>query len=311
MFCSGCGCKLDGGDRYCPNCGKAIYEYASERELAVTGKDQGIAMTPSTVKVLLILAALIVAVVVAICAFLVVRGQSASSSTASANGAGSPATAQTEAQDTGSPAAAQTGEQGAGSPAAAQTEEQDAGSSAAAQTEEQDVGSSDADNPWADFPQSFTFTSGRGGWSTDMVVAADGTFTGTFHDSDMGDRGDGYPNGTRHVANFTGAFTDPVKVGEYEYTMQLKRLEITDEPGETIEDGVRTVYVTDDVYGLGSETAKPAGSFSLHLPGQPLSAFSDSAAMWLFIKNTSSEPSDFYAIVNSSDPNDEMAFKTY
>ena len=36
------------------------------------------------------------------------------------------------------------------------------------------------------FPRSFRFASGAGGWSTDLEVAADGSFTGVYYDSDNG-----------------------------------------------------------------------------------------------------------------------------
>ena len=36
------------------------------------------------------------------------------------------------------------------------------------------------------FPRSFSFASGAGGWSTELEVAADGSFTGLYHDTDDG-----------------------------------------------------------------------------------------------------------------------------
>ena len=44
----------------------------------------------------------------------------------------------------------------------------------------------------------FYFLSGAGAWSTELVVSPDGSFTGYYHDTDMGDSGAGYPNGTRY-----------------------------------------------------------------------------------------------------------------
>ena len=41
----------------------------------------------------------------------------------------------------------------------------------------------------------FYFSSGAGGWATVMTIDADGTFSGNFHDSDMGTTGEGYPYG--------------------------------------------------------------------------------------------------------------------
>ena len=42
----------------------------------------------------------------------------------------------------------------------------------------------------------WSFLSGVGGWSTDLHVAADGSFTGEFHDGELGETGENYPNGT-------------------------------------------------------------------------------------------------------------------
>ena len=39
----------------------------------------------------------------------------------------------------------------------------------------------------------FSFSSGVGAWETMLGIMPDGTFSGTFHDADMGDNGAGYP----------------------------------------------------------------------------------------------------------------------
>ena len=41
----------------------------------------------------------------------------------------------------------------------------------------------------------FWFGSGVGAWCTTLQIQPDGSFEGQYHDSDMGDTGDGYPNG--------------------------------------------------------------------------------------------------------------------
>lgn len=161
----------------------------------------------------------------------------------------------------------------------------DEGGASASETGNEGLASDDGtvsgSSVWASSPQSFVFSSGAGAWSTNMVVASDGTFTGTYHDTDMGDRGEGYPNGTRYETNFTGAFTTPEKVGDHSYAMQLQRLEITDAPGDTVEDGVLVRHVTDSVYGLGKPTSSPSGSFVLYLPGQPTSELGDQVTSWI------------------------------
>lgn len=42
----------------------------------------------------------------------------------------------------------------------------------------------------------FSFSSGAGGWSTDFEIEQDGSFSGSYHDSEFGSTGDGYPGGT-------------------------------------------------------------------------------------------------------------------
>lgn len=43
-----------------------------------------------------------------------------------------------------------------------------------------------------------------GAWSTELVVSPDGSFTGYYHDTDMGDSGADYLNGTRYECDFSG-----------------------------------------------------------------------------------------------------------
>ena len=74
-------------------------------------------------------------------------------------------------------------------------------------------------------PQEFVFTSGAGGWETVITINSDGTFTGEYKDSEMGDTGENYPNGTMSICNFKGKFTSPKQVDEYIYSMKLEYLE--------------------------------------------------------------------------------------
>ena len=60
--------------------------------------------------------------------------------------------------------------------------------------------------------QLFYFSSGVGGWATELKVYADGTFEGHYYDSDMGDTGDDYPNGTQYDCRFKGKFSTPEQV---------------------------------------------------------------------------------------------------
>ena len=96
---------------------------------------------------------------------------------------------------------------------------------------------------------SFEFCSGAGGWSTDFEIEKDGSFKGSYHDSDMGDTGDDYENGTMYLCSFSGKFTDLTNINDYTYQMKMENLTYDETPGkEEIADGVKYIYT--DVYGL-------------------------------------------------------------
>ncbi len=114
---------------------------------------------------------------------------------------------------------------------------------------------------FASLPSGFSFLSGAGGWSSELYLSNDGTFTGDYHDSDMGDDGEGYPYGTMYVCSFSGRFGNVRRVDEYSYSMHLLELEIDPTPAEEwIEDGVR--YVSSNPYGLDN-----ADEIMVYLPG--------------------------------------------
>ena len=79
----------------------------------------------------------------------------------------------------------------------------------------------------------FEFCSGAGGWSTDFTIEKDGSFSGVYHDSDMGDTGDGYPNGTMYYCNFSGHFTNLTKVDDDTYEMSLADISYQNTVGDT------------------------------------------------------------------------------
>lgn len=128
-------------------------------------------------------------------------------------------------------------------------------------TEENEEGPAADPASEAIFPRSFRFASGAGGWSTELEVAADGSFTGSYHDSEMGATGEDYPYGTVIFCNFHGKFSQPVKVDEYTYSMRLESIEQEETEGEeTVTDGIR--YIASSPYGLDD-----ADEISIYLPG--------------------------------------------
>ena len=105
------------------------------------------------------------------------------------------------------------------------------------QSQPQDSDSSEIQLP-IDTTMGFVFASGAGAWGTSLAVDKNGIFAGNFHDSDMGDTGDGYPNGTVYVSNFDGKFKNITKIDDYTYKMELDYYN-TDKTPKTEEDWVK------------------------------------------------------------------------
>ena len=120
----------------------------------------------------------------------------------------------------------------------------------------------------------FGFASGVGAWSSDLTFANDGIFMGSFHDSDMGDTGDGYPNGTIYVSDFSGRFEIANVINDHSVTLRLVESGTSEPVGnEWIDDQVR--YVASDPYGIAG-----GDEFILYFPGTPMSELTDDGRQW-------------------------------
>lgn len=121
----------------------------------------------------------------------------------------------------------------------------------------------------------FIFSSGAGAWETDLSIDADGNFSGMFHDSEMGDTGEGYPSGSIYFSEFSGRFGQLEKVDDYTYATTIESIEYVNEPGtEEIKDEMRYMY--SEAYGLEN-----AGRILFYLPGRPLDSFSEEEQSWM------------------------------
>ncbi len=145
-------------------------------------------------------------------------------------------------------------------------------------------------------PNTFYFSSGAGGWVTYLYLEDDGSFTGRYTDSDMGDTGSEYPEGTTYICLFSGQFSAPVKVDEFRYSMELESITLEKNPGEIYyEDGVR--YICSEPYGL-----EDAQSLTVYCPGAPLAGLPEDFVFWLqaFMDPGQAETLPYYGIYNPS-----------
>lgn len=141
--------------------------------------------------------------------------------------------------------------------------------------------------------ESFMFTSGAGAWDSTLILSEDGSFVGNYHDADAGDSGDGYPNGTLYYCDFYGKFTQPEKINDYTYEMQLENIATKETEGDTeIKGGVKYIYTgpagLEEVYDL-----------YIYLPGAPLDELPERFLDWASIGLTDDDTTlPFYAIFN-------------
>lgn len=151
----------------------------------------------------------------------------------------------------------------------------------------------------------FYYSSGAGGWGTQLVVQEDGSFTGNFQDSDMGNTAPEYPNGTVYLNSFSGKFSEPEAVNAYTYSTTIQLLEY-EEPVHTdkISGGIRYDY--SEAYGLQN-----VQTVLIYLPEAPLEELPEEFLSWVGypdLSKTEATQLGFYALNCQPEENGFISF---
>lgn len=143
----------------------------------------------------------------------------------------------------------------------------------------------------------FWFGSGAGAWSTVMRIHEDGTFEGEYHDSEMGDTGDDYPNGSMYQCIFTGKFSKLTKVNDYTYSTKIENIEYAHKSGTNeIKDGIKYMY--SEPYGIDK-----AEDILIYLKGAPLKELPEEYRTWVGyndLSETDETKLPFYGLYNKT-----------
>ena len=144
--------------------------------------------------------------------------------------------------------------------------------------------------------QTFTFSSGVGGWSNELTFGEEGSFTGNYHDSEMGETGEGYPEGSLYGCVYHGQLTDPKQADEFTWTAGITVEPDEEQAPETIEDGIR--YVTSEPYGVSK-----AKTVTIFLPGKPVEQLPEGFIFWSHLQEIDPEAKSlpFHAIWSEAD----------
>lgn len=119
----------------------------------------------------------------------------------------------------------------------------------------------------------FYFSSGAGAWRTVLMIHENGNFSGEYLDHDT-EAGENY-KGVAYQCKFHGQFTQPVKVNEFTYSVQIAQIEYEKEAGtEEIKDEM--LYRYTDAYGLENTQ-----NILIYLPGTPYTELSKEVQMWV------------------------------
>ena len=140
------------------------------------------------------------------------------------------------------------------------------------------------------------FNSGAGGWSTQMHIRADGFFIGIFHDSEMGECADEYPDGTVYFCNFSGKMSLAEQVNENTWKIRVEKLE-KEQDAEEIADGIR--FVPSDVYGISE-----GDEMLLYRPGTPVGVLTEEMQLWAHVIDQETPPLELENWFLSSEKND-------
>lgn len=144
----------------------------------------------------------------------------------------------------------------------------------------------------------WSFSSGVGAWSTDLQIQPDGSFSGSFHDSEMGETGDGYPYGTVYGCLFSGQMSMVERVDENTWKIRVDALTLDEgQAPEAIEDGIR--YVTTDPYGVSA-----GDEMLLYRPGTPVEVLSEDMQFWAHLIDQENPPAALEDWFLSSEKND-------
>lgn len=156
---------------------------------------------------------------------------------------------------------------------------------------------------FASLPNRFLFSSGAGGWATELFLNDDGTFEGLYYDFELGATGPGYPSGTLILSRFHGAFEAPTKRSDHTYDLKVKNLELDWTPG-TSQIANNTLYEFSDAYGIGD-----CREFTLCVPGAKGSEIPSGDGLWTeMTEGFSNGVVTGYYIVNESDSSYLLAF---
>ena len=138
---------------------------------------------------------------------------------------------------------------------------------------------------FAQLPATFVWTSGAGGWETELRIDETGSFTGRYFDGELGDRGPANPNGTMYLCTFTGKLSEPVARGDGSYSCEVIRL-TPDRDAKRVyyENGMKYILTEPNGLALGNRIV-------IYSPGMARSEFPEAFVTWMMYAHSAFDAS--------------------
>ena len=124
--------------------------------------------------------------------------------------------------------------------------------------------------------KNFVFSSGAGGWGSSLSIGPNGTFSGVYHDSDMGSTGPGYLGGTISESKVSGQFTRPHQVSPTLYEVDIENLQY-EKPVGSSEIKENRKYEYSEAYGISKNHR-----MAIYLPGTPISSMPEELRLYSY-----------------------------
>lgn len=149
----------------------------------------------------------------------------------------------------------------------------------------------------------YVFSSGVGAWSTEVNINDDFTFSGMYHDSELGLTGEKNPNGTVIICEFTGKFSTPVKIDDYTYKLTVESISLKNEDGYVYYDNGIEYECVGEPYGFDG-----CREFYLYIEGRQANDFSEDFLAWIYEYDENSGVLPYNCIRN---PQTDVCFVKY
>ena len=143
-----------------------------------------------------------------------------------------------------------------------------------------------AEDVFLRIPVEFSLYSGAGAWNASLNIYGDGTFSGTFFNSDYT---------AVYSCSYSGRFAEVRQVDTYTYSMKVEDLQLDKEPDVTEEkDGIK--FVSCEPYGIGE-----GDTVLLYLHGKPGSELPENFVSLTrdMLHYDAAYPIDFYGLYNT------------